>query len=101
MGWATRAHAALTQGETVHIRPRGHSMSGRINDGDLVTVAPCDASSVRVGDAVFVRMHGGFLLHLVKAIQGDRVLIGNNRGKINGWVNKNAVIGKVIRVDPA
>jgi SOS-response transcriptional repressor LexA len=100
MGWTTRARDALTQGETVQLRPRGHSMSGRINDGDLVIVAPCEASSVRVGDAVFIRIHGNFLLHLVKAIQGDRVLIGNNRGKINGWVNKSAVLGKVVRVDP-
>src|SRR5712691_699281 len=101
MGGATRAREALTRGETVQLRPRGHSMTGRINDGDVVTVAPYDASSLHVGDAVFVRIHGTFLLHLVKALQGDRVLIGNNRGKINGWVNKSAVLGKVTRVDPA
>ena len=100
MGWATRAQEALARGETIQLRPRGHSMTGRINDGDVVTVAPCDAISIRVGDAVFVRIHGSFLLHLVKAIQGDRVLIGNNRGKINGWVNKSAVLGSVIQVDP-
>ena len=70
MGWATRARDALTRGEAVQLRPRGHSMTGRINDGDLVTVAPCDASGVQVGDAVFVRIHGNYVLHLVKAIQG-------------------------------
>lgn len=99
MGWATRAQEALARGETTQLRPRGHSMTGRIDDGDAVTIAPCDATSIRVGDGVFVRIHGNCLIHLVKAIQGDRVLIGNNRGKINGWVNKSAVLGRVIQVD--
>jgi len=48
MGWATRAHEALMRGETIQLRPRGHSMTGRINDGDVVTIAPCDASGVSV-----------------------------------------------------
>jgi len=37
-------------------------------------------------------------LHLVKEIDGDRILIGNNLGKINGWIDGAAVIGKVTEV---
>lgn len=98
MGWATHAREALARGETVQVRPRGHSMTGRIDDGDIVTLAPCDPGALQVGDAVLVRVHGNMLLHLIKAIQGDRMLIGNNRGKINGWANKNAILGKVVEV---
>src|SRR5712692_5973596 len=40
MGWATAAIEQLTKGETVTVRPRGHSMTGRVNDGDQVSVEP-------------------------------------------------------------
>jgi hypothetical protein len=36
---------------------------------------------------------------LIKAIQGDRVQIGNNRGKINGWIHRNGVYGKCVRIE--
>jgi hypothetical protein len=29
----------------------------------------------------------------VKAIQGKRFQIGNNRGRINGWVGENGIFG--------
>src|SRR5215469_15350298 len=77
MGWATYAREALARGETVQVRPRGHSMTGRIDDGDMVTLAPCDPGVLQIGDAVLVRVHGNMLLHLIKTIQGDRFLIGN------------------------
>ncbi|WIG59588.1 MAG: hypothetical protein OJF49_002335 [Ktedonobacterales bacterium] len=99
MGWATHSCEALRRGETVQLRPRGHSMRGKINSGDRVTVAPCDPVTLRVGDVVLVRMHGAEYLHLIKAIQGDRYLIGNNRGGINGWVGKHAIFGVAIAVE--
>jgi hypothetical protein len=83
MGWANHAIAELKAGRTVQIRPRGHSMTGRINDGQLVTLAPRPAP-LNIGDAVLVSVGGQVYLHLIKAIQGDRVQIGNNRGGING-----------------
>lgn len=98
MGWAMHAKEALGRGETVQIRPRGHSMTGKVNDGDLVTIAPCDPEHLQVGDIVLVRARGADYLHLIKAIQGDRFLIGNNRGGINGWVGKRAIFGKAIAV---
>jgi hypothetical protein len=101
MGWATQACAALRRGETVQLRPRGQSMSGKINSSDRVTVAPCDMATLRVGDVVLVRRHRTEYLHLIKAIQGVRFLIGNNRGGINGWVGKNAIYGVATAVDPA
>ena len=35
MGWADGHIARLALGETVQFRPRGHSMTGKINDGQL------------------------------------------------------------------
>jgi hypothetical protein len=75
-------------------------MRGRIEDGQLVTLTPVEASDVTEGDAVLVRWRGGFLLHLVKRIEGGRFLIGNNVGRINGWVAADAVLAKVTELGP-
>lgn len=100
MSWAKFAIEGLQQGRTVQIKPRGHSMKGRVNDGDLVTVAPCEPQSLEVGDIVLVRVRGTDYLHLIKAVDGERFQIGNNRGGINGWVSKNAIFGRAIKVEP-
>ncbi|MBC8136890.1 MAG: hypothetical protein H8F28_13480 [Fibrella sp.] len=99
MSWARFAIEALGRGETLQIRPRGHSMTGKVNDGDLVTVAPCDPETLEVGDIVLVRVSGNDYLHLVKAKDRGRFQIGNNRGGINGWVGKNGIYGKAIKVE--
>src|SRR4051794_8879703 len=101
MGWATDAVKGLSAGQTVQVRPLGGSMRGRIESGQLVTVAPVNPADVRVGDVVFVRWKGGYLLHLVKEIDGDRFLIGNNVGKTNGWAAAADVLGKVSAGDDA
>ncbi len=96
MGWADPYIERLLRGQTVQFRPRGHSMRGRIESGQRVTVVP-SPEELRVGDAVLCRVKGRCFLHLVKAIQGHgkarRYLIGNNRGGINGWVPRGAIYG--------
>jgi hypothetical protein len=99
MGWATHYLAKLQKGETVSFRPRGHSMSGKIESGQLCTVAPVDPAAVKVGDIVLCKVRGREYLHLVKAIQGSRFQIGNNRGHINGWVTAGSIFGRCIRVE--
>jgi hypothetical protein len=98
MGWVTHAVEALRAGNSAQVRPRGHSMRPRINDGDLVTIAPCDPATVEKNDVVLVRLHGNWLLHLVIATDGERVQIGNNHGKINGWAGRGSILGRVTEV---
>lgn len=100
MGWAAHYIEKLRAGETVSFRPRGASMHGRIESGDLCTVAPVDCSTLSVGDIVLCKVGGAEYLHLVKAINGERFQIGNNRGRINGWIGANGIFGKCIRVEP-
>lgn len=76
-------------------------MRGRIESGQLVTLAPVASSDVRVADVVLVEWRGNYLLHLVKEVQGDQLLIGNNLGKANGYVPSSAVIGKVVSIRDA
>jgi hypothetical protein len=44
-------------------------------------------------------VNGRQYLHLVKAIQGPRFLIGNNRGRTNGWITGSAIYGKCTEVE--
>jgi hypothetical protein len=98
MGWAAGHIEKLRAGEAVSFRPRGHSMSGKIESGQLCVVVPVDPGTLRVGDIVLCKVNGREYLHLVKAVQGQRFQIGNNRGRINGWVSGNAVFGKCVAV---
>ena len=74
-------------------------MKPKVNDGDLVTLEPADPDSLVVGDIVLVRVKGTDYLHLVKAIDGSRFQIGNNRGRINGWVGRSAIYGRAIEIE--
>jgi hypothetical protein len=99
MGWATGHIARLRKGETVQFRPRGNSMTPKIESGQLCTVEPVEVGTLAVGDIVLCKVGGNEYLHLIKAVQGGRFQIGNNRGFINGWVGPNAIYGKLIRVE--
>ncbi|HEY6331204.1 MAG TPA: hypothetical protein VI756_17890 [Blastocatellia bacterium] len=72
-----------------------------MNDGATVTLSPCDPAALAVGDVVLVRVSGNVYLHLIKAIQGNRFQIGNNLGRINGWVGPKAIYGKATHIDNA
>lgn len=98
MGWATPHIQKLARGETVSFRPRGHSMKGKIESGQLCTVSPVRVEELRAGDIVLCKVGGAEYLHLVKAVGADgRVLIGNNRGRTNGWTR--SVFGRLVRVE--
>lgn len=93
--WATPYIEKLKRGEAVQFRPRGQSMKGKIDSGQLVTVGPVD--EVSVGDIVLCKVRGKQYLHFVKATRGNgrkvQYLIGNNRGGTNGWISRSAIYG--------
>ena len=100
MGWAIAYIAKLKNGETVSFRPRGQSMKGKIESGQLCTVETIkEFENLRKGDIVLCKVNGAEYLHLIKAIQGARFQIGNNRGRINGWIGANSIFGKCIKIE--
>ena len=99
MGWATHHIDKLKNNQTVQFRPRGGSMKGKINSGQLVTVEPIGNRELKKGDIVLCKVRSYQYLHLIKATQGDRYQIGNNIGRINGWINRNAIFGICIKVE--
>lgn len=98
MGWATHYIAALVAGNTVQFRPRGNSMVGRVDSGQLVTVEPLGARLPEKGEIVLCKVNGSEYLHLVKAVNASRYLIGNSRGGTNGWVPLTQVFGRCTKV---
>jgi SOS-response transcriptional repressor LexA len=100
MAWATPYITKLKLGETVSFRPRGNSMQGKIESGQLCTVEPIeDYDTLEKGDIVLCKVNGSEYLHLIKAIQGKRFQIGNNRGRINGWITANSIFGKCVKIE--
>ena len=74
-------------------------MAGKVDDGDIVTLKPITIAEVAVGDIVLCRVKGNDYLHLVKAKDGDRILIGNNKGRENGWIRSGGLFGKAINIE--
>jgi len=87
----------LQQGETIVTSEKGNSMVPLINSGQEHRLAPIALEDVEVGDMVYCKVRGRFYTHLVKAKDINKgVLIGNNKGGINGWTKQ--VYGKVVEV---
>jgi hypothetical protein len=100
MSWATHYITKLKLGATISFRPRGNSMQGKIESGQLCTVEPIvDYDTLEKGDIVLCKVNGSEYLHLIKAIQGKRFQIGNNRGRINGWITANPIFGKCVKIE--
>ncbi len=103
MSWAANYILKLQRKETVKFRPRGGSMAGKIESGQLVTVEPLSSFyALSHGDIVLCRVAGHVYLHLIKSLDvgNQRVLIANNRGRENGWTSVDKVYGKVTKVEP-
>jgi phage repressor protein C with HTH and peptisase S24 domain len=99
MTWADSAIELLENGESVDVRPRGHSMEPRIKDGALVRLAPnTHPHELEKGDVVLVKVNGRVYLHQVTPTDKKRVQIGNNRGRINGWVPRERPYGKAVSI---
>lgn len=90
----TNILSRILEGETVTFETSGNSMTPKINSGDTVTVSPITPDhEFKRGDIVLVKVRGNLYLHLVSAIERDRVQISNNHGRVNGWTLKTNVFG--------
>ncbi len=75
------------------------SMRGVIKHGQTLTMSPvAHVQEIKVGDIVLVKWHNGYINHLVGEIEGDRFLIVNALGKVNGWVEGGDIVGRVTQI---
>lgn len=87
----------LQNGESFVTSEKGNSMVPLIKSGQDHKLEPVKWEDCKEGDMVYCKVKGRFYTHLVKAKNQDKgLLIGNNKGGINGWT-KN-VYGRVTEV---
>ena len=107
MNWAEAAIEAtekLRRGETVQIRPRGHSMQGHIEDGELVTIEAREASKLKTGDVVLAQIQGKsfahIVLHQILECDGEKFLSGSKQGRVDGWIEADKIFGVATKIEP-
>ena len=87
----------LERGETFITSEKGNSMVPLIKSGQEHKLAPSKWEDCSVDDIVYCKVKSRFFTHLVKSKNLDRgLLIGNNKGGINGWTKQ--VYGRVIEI---
>ena len=85
----------------IKFRPKGNSMQPKIKSGELVTInAVVSLDEVEVGDAVFCKVKGKIMLHLITAKKDGQVQISNNHGWVNGTIGIKNIFGKLVQVEP-
>ena len=104
MTWAQPAIDLLTKGHRATIQVFGNSMRPRILSGSTVTIAPLGAYAV--GDVVLVNVGDHVTLHGIRDAGAEAhsgvplVLIGDERGNVDGWFPVSAIYGVVVDVVP-
>ncbi|WP_298901235.1 S26 family signal peptidase [uncultured Psychroserpens sp.] len=89
----------LQNGETIISKEPGNSMLPLLKSKQPVKLIPITWENCDVGDIVYCKVRGYCFTHIVKGKNSKRgLLIGNNRGRINGWTKH--VYGKVIEILP-
>ena len=87
----------LIEGESFITSEKGNSMVPLILSGQKHKLVPCSLDEIQIGDIAYCKVNKFFYTHLIKAKNDKRgVLVGNNKGGINGWTKQ--VFGKVTEV---
>jgi hypothetical protein len=81
----------------VSFKPHGNSMTPRLKSGEPVRVKSIPIGLYKVGDIVYCKIKGGYVLHLLTAISynkdKDKYQISNNHGFVNGWIGPDNIYG--------
>jgi hypothetical protein len=87
----------LLNGEEFITKERGNSMVPLIKSGQPHRLKPISWEECEVDDIVFCKVRSNLYTHLVKGKDVNKgLLIGNNKGGINGWTKQ--VWGKVVEI---
>lgn len=88
------------EGGSVRMRLKGNSMRPFLRDGiDEVELAPVDRVALRKGMVVLFRYQGRHVLHRVRRIDSDRLVIkGDGNYRIEETVTRGDVVCNVSRI---
>jgi hypothetical protein len=90
--------AELALGNDVQLVGKGDSMDPIVKNGETVKITPYNGRLLKTSDIVLVRMNSKFLTHQVLEAKDDKFLIGNAKGKSDGWVTADAILGIIIQI---
>lgn len=75
------------------------SMRKAIKHGQTLTMSPLtETDEIQIGDLVLVKWHQGDIFHIVGEVQDGQYLIVNSLGKVNGWVGRQEILGKITKI---
>ena len=85
----------LREGRTCLVTGYGNSMTPILESGDSVICEPVtEDTKLEKGDIVLCKVGGHYYLHKIVSIKhGNRYMIGNNHGHINGTIGRNNIFG--------
>ena len=104
--FTTVIESLLAHGCSVRFRASGGSMHPAIRAGDMLILAPIDATELRKGDVVLARQSGRLVAHriadVMKSDAGTRVLLrGDALSACAPTVSADAVLARVVAIERA
>lgn len=88
------AITAIRENGECYIQGFGGSMEPILHSGEVFRfLLVTEQTELSIGDIVFCKVNGNLVLHKITAIDGDRLQIGNNKKKINGWTMRKNIFG--------
>lgn len=97
-----RSAELLRQGFIGLLTGVGNSMTPHLVSHQKIVCIPVTQDTVlKKKDIVLAKIGSRYYLHFIHAIKnGDRYLIGNAHGHMNGVVGRNCIFGKVVEKLP-
>ena len=93
----------LARGASLRFRARGNSMRPFIQDGDMLSIEPIEASRVQIGDVILFGQGGRVLAHraIKRHIENEGMLIvkGDSHLRPDRPVHPDQVLGKVTSIE--
>lgn len=104
MSKASYTRQLLMEGKTIEkYKEGGNSMLPLIKSRQPVTLVPIkENDDLNVKDIVFCKVKGNYYTHLITGIRNRNgnieYQISNNHGRINGWIKRQNIFGKVTKI---
>lgn len=100
MSKASFIASLLKEGKLIEkYKEAGNSMVPILKSNQPVTLEPVNEDTeLEVGNIVFCKVKGKYYTHKISAIKSNQFQISNNKGFVNGWVKRNNIYGKVIKI---
>ncbi|MHC5217079.1 hypothetical protein ACYSNR_10450 [Enterococcus sp. LJL128] len=104
MSKASYFASLLQQGIPVEkYKEAGNSMLPIIKSNQPVSLEPVTMNTeLAVNDIVFCKVKGNYYTHLITAVRNRnnqlKFQISNNHNYVNGWIKKQNIFGKVVKI---